>query len=231
MQREFGGAAFEPLNETRRDREITLGPAGLAALALGLFALCAGCFLGGYAVGHRNASPATQAAAAEPSAAQLLSATQAKPTPAPGSSPAHNADAAPDGAEADSAAADAGSASGSAAPGSAEVVQTALPAQPNAAQPGAGQTGSAQAAGSVRPVQPALAQGPVWMVQIAAVSQQEDADVLVNALRKRGYAVTAKHDPADELIHVQVGPFASHDAAAAERQKLVNDGYNAIIQP
>ena len=69
------------------------------------------------------------------------------------------------------------------------------------------------------------------MVQIAAVSHPEDADVLVSALRKRGYAVSVHRDPVDALMHVQVGPFASHSDAAVMRQKLLNDGYNAIVQP
>jgi len=69
------------------------------------------------------------------------------------------------------------------------------------------------------------------MVQIAAVSQQEDADVLMTALRKRGYAVTTHRDAVDGLIHVRIGPFASRDEAEKWRQKLLNDGYNAIVQP
>jgi cell division septation protein DedD len=69
------------------------------------------------------------------------------------------------------------------------------------------------------------------MVQIAAVSHQEDADVLVGALRRHGYAVTARRDPADGQFHVRIGPFASRNDANAARQKLLNDGYNAIVQP
>jgi cell division septation protein DedD len=69
------------------------------------------------------------------------------------------------------------------------------------------------------------------MVQIAAVSHQEDAQVLVSALRKRGYAVTVRRLPSDSLLHVQVGPFANHNEAYAMRQKLLSDGYNAIVQP
>jgi cell division septation protein DedD len=68
------------------------------------------------------------------------------------------------------------------------------------------------------------------MVQIAAVTHPEDAEVLVGALRKRGYAVSARRDPADGLLHVQVGPFSSRTDAYAMRQKLLNDGYNAIVQ-
>ena len=68
------------------------------------------------------------------------------------------------------------------------------------------------------------------MVQIAAVSHQEDADVLTAALRKRGYAVVEKHEPADGLIHVRIGPFNDRAEADRWRQKLLNDGYNALIQ-
>ena len=69
------------------------------------------------------------------------------------------------------------------------------------------------------------------MVQIAAVSHIEDAEVLVNALRRRGYAVTARRDLADNLIHVQVGPFTNRNDANTMRVKLLGDGYNAIIEP
>ena len=75
------------------------------------------------------------------------------------------------------------------------------------------------------------AQPGTWMVQIAAVSHPGDAEVLVSALRRRGYAVAVYRDPVDTLMHVQVGPFASRNDAAAMRQKLLNDGYNAIVQP
>jgi cell division septation protein DedD len=69
------------------------------------------------------------------------------------------------------------------------------------------------------------------MVQIASVAEQEDADVLMGALRKRGYSVIAGRDPQDGLIHVRIGPFKTRDEAETWRQKLLNDGYNAIMQP
>jgi DedD protein len=68
------------------------------------------------------------------------------------------------------------------------------------------------------------------MVQIAAVARPEDAYVLVNALRQRGYSVVVHNEPQDKLLHVQVGPFADLTQAAAMRQKLLSDGYNAIIK-
>ncbi len=68
------------------------------------------------------------------------------------------------------------------------------------------------------------------MVQIAAVSRQEDADVLVAALKKRGYNVLVRNEPRDSLLHVQIGPFATRDEAKAMRAKLLADGYNAILK-
>ncbi len=54
--------------------------------------------------------------------------------------------------------------------------------------------------------------------------------MLVGALRKHGYAVSARRDPADSLIHVRIGPFSNRDEANRWRMKLLNDGYNAMIQ-
>jgi cell division septation protein DedD len=78
---------------------------------------------------------------------------------------------------------------------------------------------------------PAVATSAVpTMVQIAAVSRQEDADVLVSALKKRGYNVVVRNEPSDRFLHVQVGPFATRDEARAMRAKLLADGYNAILK-
>jgi len=68
------------------------------------------------------------------------------------------------------------------------------------------------------------------MVQIAAVSRPEDANVLVSALRQRGYGAIVRNDPQDKLLHVQVGPFSDRMQATAIKEKLRSDGYNAIIK-
>ena len=68
------------------------------------------------------------------------------------------------------------------------------------------------------------------MVQIAAVSHQEDADLLLSALKKRGYAVFIRQEPQDHLIHIQTGPFATRKDAEIVRQHLLTDGYNAILK-
>ena len=69
------------------------------------------------------------------------------------------------------------------------------------------------------------------MVQVAAVKNPEDAGVLMNALRRRGYPASQQRETGDGLIHVRVGPFASREEAYHWRDKLLGDGYNAIVQP
>jgi cell division septation protein DedD len=109
-----------------------------------------------------------------------------------------------------------------------EAAPPMAPAAPVKAQPDT--AGTSQAA--VTPSVPAtgLTANPL-MVQIAVVSSHEDADVLVSALHKRGYAVSLGQDDADGQFHVRVGPFTSLNDANAMRQKLLNDGYNAVVQP
>lgn len=68
------------------------------------------------------------------------------------------------------------------------------------------------------------------MVQIAAVSHQEDADLLLSALRSRGYTVMSRTYSSDPLIHIQVGPFNTRKDADAMRNRLLGDGYNAIVK-
>jgi cell division septation protein DedD len=72
---------------------------------------------------------------------------------------------------------------------------------------------------------------PAPMVQIATLSHQEDADVLVGALRKRGFDPSVSLDDSDGQLHVRIGPFSSLSEANAMREKLTNDGYNAVVQP
>ena len=68
------------------------------------------------------------------------------------------------------------------------------------------------------------------MVQIAAISRQEDAEVLASALRKRGFNPTVRPGTTDKLFHVQVGPFTDKTQAETMKQHLLADGYNAIMK-
>lgn len=72
--------------------------------------------------------------------------------------------------------------------------------------------------------------GQPIMVQIAAVSRREDAEVLADALRKRGFNPTVRPGTSDKFFHVQVGPFTDKTQADTVKQKLLADGYNAIVR-
>lgn len=69
-----------------------------------------------------------------------------------------------------------------------------------------------------------------FMVQIAAVRMQQDANVLVTALQRHGYNVVVRHEAQDTLLHVQIGPFASRTQAFQMRSRLLADGYNAVVK-
>jgi DedD protein len=205
-----------------RDTELTLGNGMLLMLFFGLVLVCGLCFGLGYSVGHRSA----QSAAAQPQEAVATalptSGSAAKPsatTQAPAPQPAQSDPPPSDSAQPTTAVVAPVAQSQPAQPAIQPQVRPALPvAQPSAPPPSNARPAQQTGAGSLT-------------VQIAAVSHQEDAEVLVSALRKRGYEVNARREGTDNLIHVRIGPFRSRDEASRWRTKLLNDGYNAIIQP
>jgi DedD protein len=70
-----------------------------------------------------------------------------------------------------------------------------------------------------------------YYVQVAAVTRQEDADSLVEALKRKQYPVGAvKSASSDKYFHVQVGPYAELKDAETMRQRLIGDGYNPIVK-
>lgn len=243
MRGVFDEKEVEPASP-KRDTELTLGSGTLLAFFFGLVLLCGLCFGLGYSVGRHgsqvtlaSSSPSAGAlsAASTSSAAKPLATGQAPPSPPPATT-----DAAQPTPEASS---------GTAPAAAAETLPAPSPAAPASAQPAAqpalthpALTPAVAVSSPGQPAMPANAR-PAFgaavtspssgglMVQIAAVSNTEDADVLTTALRKRGYAVVARRDPGDNLIHVRIGPFATVAEANNWKMKLLNDGYNAIVQP
>jgi DedD protein len=211
--------------------EITLSTASLLGIFFGLVLVC-GVFFGfGYSIGRGTGT--TAHARPVPTSGNSGEAEEAAsdnpPAPAPqpaakqqdeGETTAKAAPAAhPKVAETPKE--DASASEKAAAPVPAET-----PAQLVTSKPSAGKVGPAYQPPTDAP--PATA-GQA-MVQIAAVSRPQDADVLVAALRQRGYGVVVRSEPQDHLLHVQVGPFADRIKAAEMKQKLLSDGYNAIIK-
>ncbi len=231
---------LEP-EEKKRDTEVTLGPVMLLSILCGLLLLCGLFFELGYRSGRRSAVAAiaiTQTAAGQTviaPAGNPLSKPPAKglvpSAPPPGQVVVPTSQAslqgAPGGSVSNSLTAYAPTESQVAAVGQPQV-HAALPAAAGQ-QPGSAPSQNYPAQNY--PVQPALTHVAGVMVQIAAVSHIEDANVLMGALRKRGYAVVARRDFGDNLIHVQLGPFASRNDADTISQKLLGDGYNAQVIP
>lgn len=70
-----------------------------------------------------------------------------------------------------------------------------------------------------------------YFVQVAAVSKQEDADSLVDALKKKEYpAFVAPAVATDKLFRVQLGPYSDVKDAEGMRTKLIGDGYSPILK-
>jgi DedD protein len=214
MPRSFAEEEFDQ-DLPRRDREITLGPAMLLAIFCGLVLLCGLCFGVGYTEGRRSGQHSitiTRSASGQTLTSQAGGSLQKPPAKGtiPSASPQQAVPVTRAGA---SDANPSGNALTSYAP-----VPSGAPGQGSEWQ--------------VRPALPASnSQGAGLMVQIAAVSHVEDANVLMNALKRRGYAVIARREPADNLIHVQIGPFASRSDANAMSARLLGDGYNAVVMP
>jgi cell division septation protein DedD len=236
MPRAFDIEESEP-EEQKRDMEFTLGPVMLLSILCGLLLLCGLFFELGYRSGRRSAMASvaiTQTSAGQtliaPAGSNALSKPPAKglvPATPPAQVVVPTQQSAPLGSSTEAPASNALTSYASSVPSALAgqpQVRPALPASGNGTQPSATPVAN-------YPVQPALTHSAGVMVQIAAVSHVEDASVLMNALRKRGYAVVARREFSDNLIHVQLGPFTNRSDAVTMSQKLLGDGYNAQVIP
>src|SRR5262249_1467040 len=97
-------------------------------------------------------------------------------------------------------------------------------------QPASGGKTADQSSGQSTGTEVKNGAGSSFMVQVAAVSKQEDAEILITALRKKQYPVFIANSSGDPLFHVQVGPFSERKDAEAMRTRLSGDGYNAIVK-
>jgi DedD protein len=217
---------LDDLRSSGEGREISLGTAAILGIFLALALICAAFFGFGYSLGRRSAPPV--APSATDSAATPIS-NGAKPAPgslapSPKAAPDDNIDTA-QASDPDPSAKATKTVSFDPAPDPAPSTPATPPAKP-ALTPAIARTTPIST-----PISAAAATtSGAATVQVAAVSHQEDADVLLSALKKRGYSVAIHHEPQDKLLHVQIGPFASKKDAEAMRQRLLADGYNAIVK-
>ncbi|MGH9495277.1 MAG: SPOR domain-containing protein [Candidatus Sulfotelmatobacter sp.] len=186
-----------------QDTEITLGTGKLLVLFFGLVAVCALFFALGYSLG-RKSDPAVTTASAAVAPQTSSRSNKAGGSPAP------------------------------AAPMTFYKAVEQKQATPDLAPPADAKTDSpaaTQPSGSNAADPATTIPTASYFVQVAAVSKQEDADALVDALKKKDYpAFVAPQSASDKLFRVQLGPYADIKEAEALRAKLVADGYNPILK-
>lgn len=210
----------DDLNDNERgDREISLGTGTVLAIFLALALVCSLFFGLGYSMGRKSAPSAALAT----SPTSRASIDEGRPA---------TGNAARSGEDLPS----------TKSPSDSQVAQPESPAR-DAAKPSAGSedrhtsherpqpSRSAAEIPAPEPPSPAAA-GPLVQtyVQVAAVSRREDADLLLTAMKRRGYAGIIRPQTQDKLLHIQVGPFPTKKEAEAMRQRLIVDGYNPILK-
>jgi DedD protein len=205
----------------RADREISLGTPTILGIFFAIALLCAAFFGFGYSMGHtaaRNAQPVAVAttpqfgmnAGVKPSAASPAGHTLIMAAPSV-AAPAYSQTTTPQTA----------------------VVPLSPSASKNSVSPSDRMIAGDKPASVVATQAAAVAApvtGPLFVVQVAAVSSQDVADILLNSLEKKGYTVAVHHEPQDKLLHVQIGPFTDRKDAEAMQKRVLADGFNAIVK-
>jgi DedD protein len=194
------------------DTEITLGTGKLLVLFFGLVAVCALFFALGYSLG-RKSEPMIATAGASGTPPVSANATKAASGSAAPPMTFYKA------VEQKEATPELTPAADTKADSAATPTTAATPATPT----------QAPQSTAVDPNTTLPATG--YFVQIAAVTKQEDAQALVDALKKKNYpAFVATQSTSDKLFHVQVGPFSDVKDAEAMRTQLIGDGYNPMLK-
>jgi DedD protein len=198
----------------QQDTEITLGTGRMLALFFALVLVCAFFFSIGFSLGRKTgaslliAPTGAPATIVRPSAAKNDAHDVPQPTPQSGDFSFYKA---------------VGEKS----------ADTALTPPDSKAQAAASTSATAAAGGANDTIEIATATpaSGSYYVQVAAVSRQEDAEALVEALKKKQYpAFSANNASADKFYHVQVGPYAELKEAEGMRARLIGDGYNPIVK-
>jgi DedD protein len=203
-----------------RDAEITLGIGKLLVLFFALVILCGISLAVGYSLGRNSAKQAAAAAAA--------TAQPASPAPSPDGKPGAAQVTQPK--TPDSSVADNTPQQTAAAPSTNDLTfyQAVQQKDPHSQLTPKAET---PAPPTPAPAQARTSLGNGYLVQIAAVSNQDDATALREQLQKQHYPVVVISQPGDKLLHVQVGPYADIKEAEAIRTRLLSAGFsNAFLK-
>ena len=206
--------------DSSQDTEITLGTAKLLGLFFGLVMVCAVFFALGYTLGRKSDAGLTTTSPAVP----LQKASN-------GSKPAGSASNQPPmtfykAVEQKDATAQLTPAASTDAPLAASGQSSSSSTDTSSSAASATQSPTA-----TPPDPMAALSTSTYLVQVAAVSKPDDAEALVEALKKKQYpAFVASNSTTDKLYRVQVGPFGDIKEAEAMRTRLINDGYSPILK-
>ena len=225
------------------DTEITLGVGKLLGLFILLAAICGIFFSIGYSLGKSsgreqalNDQPTPATVSADASSASSAN----KPTAAVTSKPAASSDSSNEGqasnltfynavkqSNGSQNAPEQAKTSGTQKTESPKVVEASTPVN----QSTKAEVAAAHSPAVISHTSPVTGPGTI-VVQIAAVSREDDAVALAGALRKKNYNVFVVNNPVtnDKFYHVQVGPFSTLAEADAMKARLVAEGYNPIIK-
>ena len=214
----------DDLRPHRGEREVTLSTGAILGIFLGLALLCGLFFAFGYNVGHRSNIPPYGGSAdntyeSTPSSSAAFSGTKPSAGSPANSTPQVTATAAT------------GDVVGPPSQREPAATPKAESVEPRITTPAPTPVEAPAArVEAPMPVSTGSFSSGNFVVQVSAVSHPEDATVLVTDLRKRGYNVAARSESGDNLVHIQVGPFNNRHDADSMRQRLIADGFNAIIK-
>ncbi len=201
------------------DREITLGTTMILLIFFALAVYGAALFGFGYSLGSKRSAGTPAPLAIAPGTG--VSTSGAKP------SPSSLAGSAPKPAAAGPTVVPYTPPSGNDAPIPVNKPEPVVTETPRPAPVTSDTAPAAAPATSTTPPPPGS--GPAIVVQVAAVSHQEDAQMIASTLEHRGYTVSVRSEP-DRLFHVQIGPFYARKDADAMKARLLADGFNAYIK-
>jgi cell division septation protein DedD len=210
-----------------QDREISLSTTSILGIFFALALLCAVFFGFGYSMGRKSAQPVSGASSEVTTRSENSS---SKPSPGSLASPSASSAGKQSAAEVQSAIMplDSPNTAGEDNPPAPTRIK-AVVANPRSEAPAEAAPKPASKPAGIIPVAAALSSAGSPVVQVAAMSHQEDADVVAVDLKRRGYTVAIRREPQDKLFHVQIGPFGNKKEADAMRQRLQADGYNSAI--
>lgn len=209
----------------KEDGDRSIGSRHILGLFFGVVVLCCIFFTLGYVMGRDQARVAGRG---EPPAKSTATETGTPPGWSV-STPASSAAGKSAGGGASSPGGDVGAASGP-APGNAESAATHSAKSSAASTPAKAAAETKRPAGAVGRFEPPLIPRGAIVLQIAALTKDQDALAMAAALQEHGFPAFVLTPSADNFFRVQVGPYADAKSADQAKRSLESAGFKAIVK-